>query len=47
MINSTGEVDTYALRWHAFLWDLWFLIWGLALAAAGLRARQRHASLAA
>ena len=24
----------FALRWHVALWDMWFLLWGLALAAA-------------
>jgi ABC-2 type transport system ATP-binding protein len=30
-----------ALAWHAYLWDPWFLIWGLLIAAALLRGRQR------
>jgi hypothetical protein len=34
-------VNRTALRWHAGVWDLWFLVWGilLALAAAGYRRR--------
>lgn len=26
--------DPYALRWHAFFWDPWFLLWGLCAIAA-------------
>jgi Protein of unknown function (DUF3995) len=29
-----SDVDRHALRWHVFLWDAWFLVWGLALALA-------------
>jgi hypothetical protein len=32
-IVSTGaNADHRALRWHAYLWDPWFLLWGLLLA---------------
>jgi hypothetical protein len=33
-IDPEGDVDEYALRWHVFLWDLWFVVWGVALVAA-------------
>jgi hypothetical protein len=33
-IHPSGQVDRTALRWHAGLWDLWFLVWGLLLALA-------------
>lgn len=29
-----GAADPYALRWHAYFWDPWFLLWGLATLAA-------------
>ena len=32
--------DERALRWHVLLWDLWFLLWGLALLAACWAARR-------
>jgi hypothetical protein len=32
--------DEYALRWHVFFWDPWFLVWGVALALAALQARR-------
>lgn len=31
VINAAAEADTKALAWHAFFWDPWFLIWGIAL----------------
>jgi hypothetical protein len=42
VIHPSSDVDRHALRWHVFVWDLWFLVWGLALAAAvATAARQR------
>jgi Protein of unknown function (DUF3995) len=37
VIHPAGSVDRTALHWHAGVWDLWFLVWGilLALATAG------------
>ena len=35
------DVDEHALRWQVFVWDLWFLLWGLALALAIVRFRRR------
>jgi hypothetical protein len=37
--DSAGR-DEYALRWHVFFWDLWFFVWGVALALAAVRARR-------
>jgi len=42
-ITPSGHVDRHALRWHVFLWDLWFLVWGVALALAVLAARRERA----
>jgi hypothetical protein len=36
--------DHRALAWHTYLWDPWFLIWGLLVAAALLRGRRQHPS---
>ena len=33
--------DPRALRWHAFFWDPWFLLWGVCTLAA-LRASRRR-----
>ncbi len=36
-------IDRHALRWHVFLWDAWFLVWGIALALASVDAiHDRH-----
>ena len=35
-----GDVaDPMPLRWHVFLWDLWFLLWGVLLVLAAVRRR--------
>jgi hypothetical protein len=39
--------DRRALAWHAYLWDPWFLIWGLLVAAALMRGRQHPSQTAA
>ena len=41
VIDATGDTDLHALRWHVFFWDLWFFVWGVALALAARRARRR------
>jgi hypothetical protein len=33
VLQPEGPVDRRALTWHVLLWDLWFLLWGLTLAA--------------
>jgi Protein of unknown function (DUF3995) len=43
-IPASPTADWTALRWHAFFWDPWFLLWGTLLAAAALRyGRESHA----
>lgn len=43
VLDPAGPVDRRALRWHVLLWDLWFLLWGLALAVATwTSARRTH-----
>jgi hypothetical protein len=32
--HPSGQVDRTALRWHAGVWDLWFLVWGILLTVA-------------
>jgi hypothetical protein len=34
IVHPGASADHRALAWHAFLWDPWFLVWGLAVAAA-------------
>ncbi len=37
ILQPDGPVDRRALTWHVLVWDLWFLLWGLALAATTWR----------
>jgi hypothetical protein len=34
VISRGAHADNRALAWHAFLWDPWFLVWGLAVLAS-------------
>lgn len=34
VLQPGAHADGRALAWHAFLWDPWFLIWGLLVVAA-------------
>jgi hypothetical protein len=40
VITPSGTVDRHALRWHVFVWDLWFLLWGVALTMAVVMRRR-------
>jgi hypothetical protein len=42
VIHASATADHRALAWHAYLWDPWFLIWGLLVAGALLRGRYRR-----
>ncbi len=41
VLHPTGRVDRPALRWHAGVWDLWFLVWGILLTLATIGSRRR------
>jgi len=41
VITPSEPVDERALRFHVFLWDLWFVVWGAALALATARRRRQ------
>ena len=43
-VTPSGDVDRHALRWHVFVWDMWLLVWGLALALAVAAGRRTDAS---
>ena len=40
VISPPASADHRALAWHAYLWDPWFLLWGVLVTAALLRSRQ-------
>lgn len=39
VVRAAAHADHRALAWHAYLWDPWFLVWGLLIAWALVRAR--------
>jgi hypothetical protein len=45
LITLSAPVDEHALRRHVFVWDLWFLVWGMALGLAAWRYRLNDKSL--
>jgi len=44
VIASSASAGHRALAWHPYLWDPWFLVWGLLVTAALLRTRRRNKS---
>ena len=44
-VDAAADADRRALAWHAFLWDPWFCLWGVAF-VVGLRAASRPQSAA-
>ena len=44
VIASSAIPDHRALAWHAYLWDPWFLLWGVLVTAALVRSRQPRAA---
>ena len=44
VIHPAGSVNRTALRWHAGVWDLWFLVWGILLALATIGYWRRTAT---
>ena len=39
LIAPSERIDETALRWHVFVWDLWFVLWGIALGVAAWQHR--------
>ena len=40
-IAPSADVDRRVLHWHVFVWDMWFVVWGVALALAVAAARRQ------
>jgi len=40
-VEPAEPLDTKALRWRMFLWEPWFLVWGVLLGAAAWHFRAR------
>jgi hypothetical protein len=34
LLHAPASIDWKAFRWHLYLWDPWFLVWGILLGAA-------------
>ncbi|MEP6980121.1 MAG: DUF3995 domain-containing protein [Nakamurella sp.] len=43
VIATSADADLRAIRWHAFLWDPWFLAWGVLVLTTMVRSRRRAA----
>jgi hypothetical protein len=43
LVAVPHDADRHALRWHAYLWDPWFLVWGAFLLVALIRDASRPA----
>jgi hypothetical protein len=43
VITAPAHADRLALKWHAYLWDPWFLIWGIFVFLALWRSRPARA----
>jgi hypothetical protein len=41
VITPGANADHRALAWHAYLWDPWFLVWGILVTIALKRSRRR------
>jgi hypothetical protein len=39
VIKTAAHADRLAMKWHAYLWDPWFLIWGILVFLALWRSR--------
>jgi hypothetical protein len=39
VLDAAAHADRHALAWHAYLWDPWFALWGLAFVVAMWRSR--------
>lgn len=46
VLHASAGADERVLAWGAFVWDPWFVIWGLLAAAALLRGRDRRSHTA-
>jgi hypothetical protein len=41
VLHASADADRYAMAWHTYLWDPWFLVWGLLVLAALRPGRHR------
>lgn len=46
VVAASAAADHRALAWHAYLWDPWFLLWGILILGALLTSRPRDRTAA-
>jgi hypothetical protein len=39
LVEAADGADSYALAWHTYFWDPWFLLWGIASTVAMWQSR--------
>ena len=39
VIKTSPDADSHAMAWHTYLWDPWFLLWGMLVTVALLNSR--------
>ena len=39
VFDTVADADEHAIAWHAYFWDPWFLLWGVAFTVAMWRSR--------
>jgi hypothetical protein len=44
VIQAPAHADHLAARWHAYLWDPWFAVWGILVFTALWRSRLRRSA---
>lgn len=44
VLHASQDADHYAMAWHTYFWDPWFLVWGLLLTTALWRSRSQQPS---
>ena len=47
VLRASPGADRHAMAWHTYLWDPWFLLWGLLVTVALLYSRASIGSRAA
>jgi Protein of unknown function (DUF3995) len=40
VFDTAGDADEHAIAWHAYFWDPWFLLWGVAFTVSMWRSRR-------
>lgn len=44
VLKASPDADRHAMAWHTYLWDPWFLVWGVLVTVALLNSRDSRGS---